>query len=77
MLRKTNSTRPSTVYRQVHLANGVDGPNNCTVFADGSTMMLSPPTAMTFGPDGNLYVSNWGFGLEAGGGQILKVTVPY
>ena len=32
------------------------------------------PTAMTFGPDGNLYVSNWGFG-PPGLGQILKVDV--
>ena len=32
------------------------------------------PTAMTFGPDGALYVSNLGF--AAGAGQILRVTVP-
>jgi hypothetical protein len=36
---------------------------------------LSFPTAMTFGPDGALYVSNLGFG-GPGAGQILKVTVP-
>jgi len=30
--------------------------------ADGATLPLSLPTAMTFGPDGNLYGSNWGFG---------------
>ena len=32
-------------------------------------------TAMTMGPDENLYVSNWGFGASAGGGQVLKVTL--
>lgn len=35
------------------------------------------PTAMTFGPDGNLYVSNVGFGPPPiGMGEIVKVTVP-
>jgi hypothetical protein len=38
---------------------------------------LSLPTAMTFGPDGNLYVSNVGFGPPPDGeGQVLKVKVP-
>jgi hypothetical protein len=37
---------------------------------------LTFPTAMTFGPDGNLYVSQTGFGLPGGAGQIVKVTVP-
>jgi hypothetical protein len=36
---------------------------------------LTTPTAMTFGPDGNLYVSNKGFGAPAGAGQIVKVAV--
>jgi hypothetical protein len=31
---------------------------------------------MTFGRDGNLYVSNFGFGAPAGVGQIVKVTGP-
>ena len=35
---------------------------------------LSLPTAMTFGPDGNLYVSNWGFG-PPNMGEIVKITV--
>lgn len=30
------------------------------------------PSAMTFGPDGALYVSNAGFGLPAGMGQVLR-----
>ena len=34
------------------------------------------PTAMTFGPDGKLYVSNVGFGPPPNGlGQILKIDV--
>jgi sugar lactone lactonase YvrE len=37
---------------------------------------LSLPTAMTFGPDGKLYVSNWGFGVGSGEGQVLQITVP-
>ncbi|HUS01985.1 MAG TPA: ScyD/ScyE family protein [Chitinophagaceae bacterium] len=36
---------------------------------------LSFPTGMTMGPDGNLYVSNWGFGAALGDGQVLKVTL--
>jgi len=36
---------------------------------------LNFPTAMTMGPDGNLYVSNWGFGMPPGGGQVVKVTL--
>ena len=33
------------------------------------------PTGLTFGPDGSLYISNFGFGFGLGGGQILKVEV--
>jgi hypothetical protein len=37
---------------------------------------LNLPTAMTFGPDDKLYISNWGFGPPAvGGGQILQVDI--
>ena len=37
---------------------------------------LTTPTAMTMGPDGNLYVSNFGFGPPPIGlGQILKVEL--
>jgi hypothetical protein len=55
----------------------VDGKNNYTVIADGAASALSLPTAMTFGPDGALYVSNLGFGLPPNGsGQILRVTLP-
>jgi hypothetical protein len=35
------------------------------------------PTAMTFGPDGNLYVSVYGFGFPPQDlGQILKIEMP-
>jgi hypothetical protein len=55
----------------------VNGKNDHTVIASGAPGGLSLPTAMTFGPDGNLYVSNWGFGPPpVGMGQVLKVTLP-
>jgi hypothetical protein len=51
----------------------VNGKDDYTEIATG----LSLPTAMTFGPDGNLYVSNLGFGPPpVGAGQVLKVIVP-
>jgi glucose/arabinose dehydrogenase len=37
---------------------------------------LTFPTGMTFGPDGSLYVSNFGFGLPPGAGQILRICLP-
>ena len=35
---------------------------------------LSLPSAMTFGPDGDLYVSNWG-AAGPGAGQIVRITI--
>lgn len=49
----------------------IAGPAAKEIIASG----LSLPTAMTFGPDGKLYVSNWGFGAGVGGGQVLQITV--
>lgn len=37
---------------------------------------LNFPTAMAFGPDGNLYISNKGFGFAPTAGEIVKVTLP-
>jgi hypothetical protein len=43
-----------------------------TTVASGLTF----PTAMTFGPDGNLYVSNIGFGVPVpGAGEIVRIDV--
>jgi hypothetical protein len=47
---------------------------------DGSRMTIVSglllPTAMTFGPDEKLYISNWGFGPPAiGGGHIVQVDI--
>jgi hypothetical protein len=47
----------------------VNGNGSQDVIATG----FSNPTAMTYGPDGNLYVSNWGFNGEEGQGEVLKV----
>ena len=52
---------------------GVDPSGTQTVIATG----LSFPSAMTLGPDGAVYVSNFGFGVPpTGAGQILRITVP-
>lgn len=51
----------------------IDKKGNRETIATG----LSLPTGMTMGPDGNLYVSNVGFGpASIGGGQVLKVSLP-
>ncbi len=36
---------------------------------------LTFPTAMTFGPDGALYVSNLGYGFPPGAGEIRRIEV--
>jgi hypothetical protein len=51
----------------------IDPSGNRTLIASG----LFLPTAMTFGPDGALYVSNVGFGPPPNGlGQVLRITIP-
>jgi hypothetical protein len=39
------------------------------------TSGLTFPTAMTFGPDDHLYVSNYGYGYGPGQGQILRIAI--
>ena len=57
---------PGKWYELVHLAMR-------NLIASG----LFLPTAMTFGPDGALYVSNVGFGPPPNGiGQVLRITIP-
>jgi hypothetical protein len=50
----------------------VEGSGDLETVASGLTF----PTGMAFGPDGKLYVSNFGFGFPAGAGQIVRVTIP-
>ena len=72
----TSVNGPNPGDGQVVRMNHPDGSNHDrdqTVIASGLTF----PTAMTFGPDGALYVSNVGFGAPPDGeGQILKIRVP-
>jgi hypothetical protein len=50
----------------------INGNGSLTTIATGLTF----PTAMTFGPDGNLYVSNFGFGVPAAGaGEIVRIDL--
>ena len=50
----------------------IDPSGNRTVITEG----LSLPTGMTMGPDGNLYISNIGFGPFANTqGQVVKVNL--
>jgi hypothetical protein len=63
-------------------AAGDPAPGNCKVVrvkADGDIENIATglvvPTAMTFGPDGKLYVSNFG-AAPAGAGQIVRIDIP-
>jgi sugar lactone lactonase YvrE len=49
----------------------IDPNGSQTTVVDG----LTTPSAITFGPDGALYISNNGFGAPAGAGQIVRVAV--
>jgi hypothetical protein len=51
----------------------IDPSGTQTVIASG----LSFPTGMTFGPDGALYVSNFGLGAAPGDGQIVRIELPH
>jgi hypothetical protein len=49
----------------------IDPNGRQTVIATG----LSFASGMTMGPDGALYISNFGFGAPAGAGQIIRLTL--
>ncbi len=57
------------------IAISPSGEQTVLVAASTGFTDLTHPTAMTMGPDGNLYVSNKGFGGAPGSGQVLKVTL--
>jgi LPXTG-motif cell wall-anchored protein len=50
----------------------VTAPDKLETIASGLTF----PSAMTFGPDGKLYVSNFGFGSPAGQGEVVSISLP-
>jgi len=74
-----------TYFLELNDAGGFPGPGNGKVVRMGSgggvttiASGLTVPTGMTLGPDGNLYVSNFGAvpSPTAGVGQIVKITLP-
>ena len=72
-----------TYFLELNDAPGFPGPNNGKVVRQRSGTLLTiaegltVPTGMTLGPDGNLYVSNFGaVPGPAGVGQIVKIIVP-
>ena len=75
---------PNTYFLELNDAGGFPGPGNGKVvrMRAGSAITtiatgLTVPTGMTMGPDGNLYVSNFGaVPAPAGIGQIVKITLP-
>ena len=67
-----NTTVPGFPTPGTGRVSRVNATGGLDVIASG----LFLPTAMTFGPDGNLYVSNIGFGPPPVGlGQILKIEI--
>jgi len=60
---------PSTVNSGMVVRLNKSG--GCDTIASG----LNFPTAMTFGPDGKVYVSNCGFGCPAGAGQVVRINI--
>jgi hypothetical protein len=68
----------------LEMSNVANGPAPATgeivsidLFGNRKTIVsgLDFPTAMTFGSDGSLYVSNKGFGFGPGDGEILRVQL--
>lgn len=62
---------PATGFPQpfIGTVSRVDPSGARTLLASG----LALPTGLTYGPDGALYVSNFGFGFPAGAGQIWRI----
>jgi len=71
VLENTSVSSPGPAPNQGEIIR-LDNSGKRTVIASG----LNLPTGMTWGPDGNIYVSANGFGAPSGAGEVLKVTLP-
>ncbi len=71
VLENTSMSSPGPIPNSGKIIR-LDNSGKRVVIADG----LNLPTGMTFGPDGNIYVSALGFGAPDGAGEVLKVTIP-
>jgi hypothetical protein len=72
--RAQNKTPIPGTGRVVRVTATSSGSGSVTLQEIASGLMF--PTSMTYGPDGNLYVTNNGFGFPSGAGEVVRITIP-
>ncbi|MGE5402711.1 MAG: ScyD/ScyE family protein [Ignavibacteriales bacterium] len=69
----TSTGQPPFLFPNSGKIKRINHPGSVEEIASG----LNFPTAMTFGPDGNLYVSTSGYHSAPGTGEIVRVQIPF